>query len=235
MTETAHNVSDQKFINSRNVQFPIDPNIISRKIRRLLRLELYEDRETHAALRAVKSSDIILELGTGIGYMSAVIGKNVQPKEIHTFEANPLLIEYAKNLHDINDIQNCHVTNAIIGEQSGTTTFYARTDILTSSLDKAPRGIRTENQTEHKIPVLAARSVFKEIRPTVFICDIEGAESWLIPLCDFTTVKVAILELHPQWIGKDGVQAVFDKFHQSGLTFFPKLSSKKVVVFRRDW
>ncbi len=44
-----------------------------------------------------------------------------------------------------------------------------------------------------------------------------------------------MVELHPQWIGQAGVQAVFDAFHKAGLTYYPKTSDKKVVTFLKGW
>ena len=50
-----------------------------------------------------------------------------------------------------------------------------------------------------------------------------------------SSLRVAIIELHPQWIGQSGVQAVFDAMSKAGLTYFPKASESKVVTFRKDW
>ncbi len=44
-----------------------------------------------------------------------------------------------------------------------------------------------------------------------------------------------MIELHPQWIGATGVRDVFDAMHRAGLTYYPRWSYRKVIVFRREW
>jgi len=56
--------------------------------------------------------------------------------------------------------------------------------------------------------------------------DVQAPPFWL----NYT----AVVELHPQWIGQSGVQAVFDAMHKAGLTYFPRLSQSKVVTFKKD-
>ena len=86
-----------------------------------------------------------------------------------------------------------------------------------------------------KVAVQSLPDTLARIRPTVLVCDIEGAEAGLLPAADFTGLRVAVIELHPQWIGQAGVQAVFDAMHRAGLTYFPKASEGKVVAFRGGW
>ena len=77
--------------------------------------------------------------------------------------------------------------------------------------------------------------VLARLQPNVLICDIEGAEEWLLPAGDWSCLRLAIIETHPQWIGPAGMRAVFDAMHAAGLAFFPKASEGKVTCFRRDW
>jgi hypothetical protein len=69
----------------------------------------------------------------------------------------------------------------------------------------------------------------------VLVCDIEGAEAELLPAGDWSGLRAAVVELHPQWIGQAGVQAVFDAMQRAGLTYFPRASQAKVVTFRKGW
>lgn len=48
-------------------------------------------------------------------------------------------------------------------------------------------------------------------------------------------LRAAILELHPQWIGPEGVNAVFRAFMEAALAYYPRFSTHKVVCFRRAW
>jgi hypothetical protein len=87
----------------------------------------------------------------------------------------------------------------------------------------------------HQIEVAGLQDAIDTVKPTVLVCDIEGAESFLLPAGDWSGLRAAIIELHPQWIGQSGVQAVFDAMQKAGLTYFPKASEAKVVCFRKGW
>ena len=221
----------ERFLRSRNLKIPIDPAVISPRLRRLLREGTYEQRECYAVFKMVQRDDVVLELGTGIGYMSALISVSKPVREVHTFEANPELIGYISKLHEVNGVKNVTVHNKILGEKrSGPVDFYVRKQILASSLDKnqGPDTI----QRVAKIEVEDINEVLERVKPTVLVCDIEGAEATLLSAARFRTLRAAIVETHPQWIGSDGVRAVFDAMHKAGLTYFPKASEGKVVAFQ---
>ena len=222
-------------VRSRGLRFPDDSSVLTPRLRRLLRSRRYEAGEANAVRALVGPDDVALELGAGIGFMSTLMAKSCKAREVHSFEANPRLIRYIRQVHALNGVSQVKLTNALLGARKGKATFYERDDLLASSLDPDPPGVGAAVIATHEVEVLNIKTVMRAIKPTALICDIEGAEATLLPLADLSTVRVAVLELHPQWIGKDGVQAVFDAFHKHGLTFYPKLSEKKVVAFRRDW
>ncbi|MEM7090643.1 MAG: FkbM family methyltransferase [Pseudomonadota bacterium] len=201
-------------------------------MRRSLRLESYEGKEAEAALRLIRRGDVVLELGGGIGFMSTLIATKTRAREVHSFEANPRLIEYIREVHSLNKAKKAQVHHAVLGEEDGSATFYLRQDILSSSLDRLSE---EDEATEQTVPMRKSSTVFQNIEPTVLVCDIEGAESTLIPQLDLSGLRAVLIELHPQWIGRDGIRDVFAHLHQSGLVFFPRMSHGKVAVFRSDW
>lgn len=223
------------FIKSRGIRFPNDKRIINARNRRALRSGDYERREAEAVKAHVGPDDVVIELGAGMGYMSAFMAKNLRAKEVHAFEANPGLIPYIDAVYAANGITTAKVTNAILGPRKGKAEFYARKNFLASSLEKEPKGMKSAVVAVEKVDVLNVKTVFKEIRPSVLVCDIEGAEADLLPAADLSSLRVAVVELHPQWIGQAGVQAVFDAMHAAGLSYFPRSSDKKVVTFKKGW
>lgn len=235
LSEPVADKAPQAMIRSRGLRFPNDPAIISPKLRRLLRRREYEAREADAVRALVGPEDVALELGGGIGYMSTLMARSCKARAVFTFEANPRLIPYIERVHAANELDNAHVTNALLGPEDGTATFYERENLLASSLEANPQGERSPVVREHEVDVLPIAEVMQEIRPTALVCDIEGAEAEVLPLADLSSVRVAVIELHPQWVGQTGVQAVFDAFHAHGLTFYPKTSNKKVVTFLKGW
>ncbi len=220
------------FITSRGMKFPHHADIIKGRVRSLLRKNMYEAKESEAALRVVKEGDVVVELGAGIGYMSTLVASKRQIKSVHSFEANPHLIPYIQQVHAINGLTNAHVTNAILGPRKGTVDFYVRDNLLGSSMAVLEGEI---DPPATKVDVLNAKTVFKDIGANVLICDIEGAEVDLLPSLDLTGLRAAIIELHPQWIGPQGVNKVFRAFMDAGLAYYHRGSTNKVVCFRTEW
>lgn len=225
-----------KFIRSRGMKFPYDPRIIPDKRKRLLRSGDYERKEFDAVMKLLQPEDIVVEIGAGMGYMSTMMSKKKAVQHVHAFEANPAMIPYIRSVHAENGVTNVTVHNALLSATGGgTVDFYVRGDFVASSMEDnvgdAHGGIVSVEQVE----VRDINALFAEVKPTVLVCDIEGAEAHLLPATDLSCLRGAVVELHPQWIGKSGVQAVFDAMHKAGLTYNPWTSRAKVVSFRKDW
>ena len=219
-------------IKSRGILFPKDGKVMRGRIRGMLRDGHYEAKETEAVLKIVTPEDTVLELGAGIGYMSALVARNRNVRAVHAFEANPDLVPYIESVYRANGLDNATVTHAILGPRKGQADFHVRKNLLTSSMEEIAG---TKVLSVETVPVLSADTVMKQVQPTVLICDIEGAEARLIPAMDLSGLRAVIIELHPQFIRQDGVQAVFEAMSTAGLTYFPKLSQGKVVTFRKGW
>lgn len=222
----------EEFVMSRGMKFPKDPRFIKGRIRGALRQRRYELKETEAVLKTVREGDVVIELGAGIGYMSTLVASKRNIKSVHAFEANPALVPYIKSVHAANNLSNAHVVHGILGKRKGTVDFYVRDNLLASSM----MPFEGENEpTVEKVDVLNAKQVFKDIEPNVLICDIEGAEADLLPELDLSKLRAAIVELHPQYIGPEGVNKVFRAFMDGGLAYYHRASTNKVVCFRRGW
>ncbi|MCE8507638.1 FkbM family methyltransferase [Ruegeria pomeroyi] len=225
--------NDGKFLVSRGMRFPLDPDILPKRVRVLLRTDGYEAKEARAAYRLIKEGDVVMELGAGIGFMSTLIATKTRAAEVHCFEANPRLIPYIEAVHAANDVTNAHIHHALLGDKPGRRTFYQRASILDSSLDPLPEDDETVEKVQ--VPVRGAAKALADIRPSVLVCDIEGAEVELLPQLDLSGLRAMLIELHPQWVGKDGIAQVFEAMRRAGLVFFPRWSQGKVAVFRSDW
>ncbi len=220
------------YIRSRGMLFPRNP-LLSKRIRANLRTDQYEARESDAVQKLVGPDDVVLELGAGIGYMSTLCAKVCKAKAVHAYEANPNLIHYIHEVHEANGVTTATVHNAMVGQKAGTATFYVRKNFLASSTTLL--NPNAEPPPSEQIEVHDAKKVTKELRPSILICDIEGAEKDVVPAMDLSSLRGAVVELHPQWIGETGVRAVFEAMMAAGLTYFPRRSNAKVVCFRRDW
>ncbi len=225
------------FIRSRGLRFPDDPSVLTARLRRLLRSNGYERKEFEAVRALVGPDDTVLELGAGIGFMSTVAAKRCGARRVVSYEANPALIPYIRAVHQANGVSDrTEVRNALLAGRKGKPVdFHIRRNLLASSLDAMQGDSDGGVVATEKVEVHGIGSVLREVKPTVLICDIEGAEADLLPRADLSCLRLAIVELHPQWIGQAGVQAVFDAMQRGGLTYFPKRSNAKVVAFRKEW
>lgn len=224
-------LAKKDFITSRGMKFPKTKPFITGQVRGALRTGRYEAKETEAVLKVVREGDTVIELGAGIGYMSTLLATK-RNATVHAFEANPALIPYIHSVHEANGISSATVTNAILGARKGKASFFVRKNFIASSLSEIEG---SEVIATEEIEVLNAKSVFADLKPTVLVCDIEGAEADLIPAMDLSGLRAAVIELHPQWIGPEGVNAVFSAMIAAGLAYYARASNAKVVAFRRTW
>lgn len=222
------------FVRSRGMKFPKDGNFITGQLRASLREDRYERKESDCVLKLVRDDDVVIELGAGVGYMSTLVATKRKIRSVHAFEANPALIPYIKSVHEANGLENAHVTHAILGKRAGSVDFYTRRNLLSSSM-MALDTDTPENVEKVKVDVLNAGHVFRDIKPTILIADIEGAEADLLPQLDLSILRGAMIELHPQHIGPAGVNAVFSAMIAAGLAYYARASTQKVVCFRRAW
>jgi FkbM family methyltransferase len=222
------------FLSSRGMKIPKHPQLTTGNVRVSLKEGVYERKECDAVMRVVRPGTRVLELGGGIGYMSTLLSVKKKVASVTTYEANPTLIPYIRSVHEANEVTNVEVRNALLSPEAGDPVpFYIRKSFLGSSMDPdvEPENIvSTEMVARHAIG-----TVLEDVKPEVLVCDIEGAEADLLPAADWSGLEAAIIELHPQWIGQKGVQAVFDCMQKAGLTYFPKASEGKVVCFRKGW
>ena len=224
--------SDTDVIKVDGLLFPNDPRFISDRIAKRLERGGYEEREANAVRQVLRRGDRVLELGGGIGFISSLIGTSRPPAEFHVYEGNPQLVPFIRQVHALNGLDNITVHNTLLSvDQTDAVPFYLRQDFLASSMD---RDSDPDTITDTvMVPQRPISEVIETLQPSFLVCDIEGAETTLLPNADLSCLRAAVVELHPQWTGQDGVQAVFDAFHKAGLTYFARTSHGKVVTFKK--
>ncbi len=87
------------------VHIPIDRELYSEKIIRRLYDGGYEREERDALARTLRSTDRVLELGAGIGYMSAVAARRIGGDRVTVCEANPQLLPVIERVHELNGVR----------------------------------------------------------------------------------------------------------------------------------
>jgi len=208
----------------------INSRLISPRIRKIIASGEYEYPEIRLAMEQVKTNDIVLELGAGIGALSCMIMKNTPAAKYICVEANPALAPIIKKNHKINEIKGCEVIAGAMSndEHRQEADFYITEDFWASSLSRPP-----EFAEAKKVPVYLFNDILKKYRPTCIICDIEGGEFELFtPGVDFSSVKTVIMEVHNP--GSIEPLKLLDSFLQSfGLLLQNPPFRPDILLFKR--
>ena len=192
--------------------------------------DAYEKPELLAAKGLVKDGDCILEMGTGLGIVSALVSRMASDLKIRSFEANPNLLPHIAELHRMNGIANVTVEHGMLEPvpAQGTREFHIHRYFSEGSIRRSEMSEQTID-----VPVIDFNRVVAEFEPSVLICDIEGAEEIVLPTADLSSLRALVLELHPKVMSRQGMKNVFDSCLGAGLYPRIELSSEQVVAFEK--
>lgn len=213
------------------IRLRIDPDFMTPLLMETIREGRYEAPEARKIGKILQPGEVILEIGAGIGFMTALMLKNPAVERVISFEANPLLISKIQRTLEDNGIgaQRFELHNAILGaETSGTVDFHVHRDFWASSLRKTGGTIRS-----HPIPCVGFDDTVKTVRPSLIVCDIEGGERLLFSASDLIGVRGVYLELHQRVLGPAGMRDVFQAFHDRGFHYDQTHSSGAIVLFSK--
>lgn len=215
-------------ITYRGIDVPLTGDHMIQPVVRQLFGDAYEVPEITALLAVVRPGDQVLELGTGLGIVTALAARAAQGGKVLTFEANPALIAPAAALFAQNQIGNVEARHGVMtdGPGGGTLTFHLAEYFPEGSLAKKGVGVI-------EVPTWSAAETVKDFRPDVLICDIEGAEGDLLPTLDLSRLRAAVIELHPHILSRPAVARIYDHLSRHGLYPAIEHSSGTVVVFQR--
>jgi FkbM family methyltransferase len=215
-----------------NVLLRLDHPSISMKLRERIAQGLYERQEAKCILQAGRQGDRLLEIGAGIGYISCLAALSGNFEAITVVEANPELIPIIEEHHKLNRVQAHLLNGAAVGEPVSVgekVAFYLRKDFWASSMSAKPPGYTKCVD----IPKICVQDLIRELKPTFFVCDIEGGEIDLIPSLSFEGVAKVMIELHQRVIGRRGMQTIFDAMSAKGFHYDQWHSCGSVVFFSR--
>jgi FkbM family methyltransferase len=213
------------------IRLPLDPHVISPNMEWTLAKGRYEWGEARMGARAIAPGDTILELGSGIGFVSSYLRRNTAAGMIVCVEANPGLVPYIENVHRLNDIADTVTLNGVaqVAPQSASVPFYCRRDFWASSLE--PASAAYERAVE--VPALDLRALLDKYRPGVLIMDIEGGELALMEIGALPHVRAIVMEVHRNTYGDEGLQRLFDLAGPLGFARDPEGTAREVHTLVR--
>lgn len=190
-----------------NIRVKLDP-WMTPVIHDALARDCYERTERNMVEAAVRPHDVVLELGAGLGVISALCAKVA--KRVIAYEANPRLIPIIQETYRLNEV-DCHLHQAMLGYQTGFQELYLHADFWESSTVPNPSLERV------RVPVINAASVLCTVNPTFLICDIEGGEADLFKTLSYPEdVRKIVVETHPHVIGEKATDRLMADFYAAG-------------------
>ena len=218
-------------IDTGGILIPLIPEVITPAIEQPLRDGRYDQDQRGKLESCLQLGDRLLHLGTGLGLISTVAAKRIGGEAITSVEANPALIPLIEETHRLNDVAGVRLLNAVAsaGERTGKVPFYLRKDFWASSLESDSRPYVALVD----VPAVPISALMADAQPTVICCAIEGSELGLFDDVDLSTVRILILELHPEIYGQDGVARIDTALAKSGFRRADSTDSTALAVYDR--
>lgn len=174
----------------------------------------YESSEISIIKNTLEKEDIVLELGTGIGFVSAYCAKKIGSNQIFTFEGNPSLEPLIQKLYSKNKVMP-YSTIALLGNENGAKTFYKNENsFLASSAISNP----DENQVSFQVKQKKLNEIIAQLQPTYLVMDIEGDEFDIFKIINFQSITKIQFELHPSVLTNEQINFIFEKLKEKGYT-----------------
>jgi len=179
------------WVDNHGVLLPTEGAGISQGIRKQIFFSEYEDKEIEIVAKRLASDDVVMEVGAGIGFLSAYCAKRIGSERVFAYEANPALMELIAATYRANGVAPA-VRNVLLAQGEGTREFHVEPEFWASS---ALQG--SGSATTISVPQADLNSELRRVRPSFLIVDIEGGEIEFFELADLATVRKICVETHP--------------------------------------
>lgn len=207
------------------VKLELDPEL-DPSVRDAMSSGRYEQQELYALAHSLCPDDTVMELGTGIGLVSAHCAKRIGSDRVFTFEANPQLEPHIRNTYRLNGVcPNLEI--CMLTDRHGERDFFVHKAFWASSADQCEGALRV------RIPTKPVNEQIHRIDPTVLVMDIEGGEHALIPIIDFHHISRVVIEIHERKLGREKTDALVRCFYDAGFAINRALSSWEICCFER--
>ncbi|MBD7992731.1 MULTISPECIES: FkbM family methyltransferase [Ochrobactrum] len=217
-------------LNVHGIRVPITSQEVSRVIWQALESQSYEAKEARSVFKAVKPGDRVLELGAGIGIITAVIA-GIANVTIWAFEANPATAALAARVIAANEIHNVVLNQGILtAGQPRSHAFYVRQDLWMSSMDET----QGPYQSCIELPSANIDDFITAHAINVLVMDIEGAERDLLCNAELAGIERIFLELHDHLYGLAGIRDITQALTGKGFAYDPRGSQGPCVLFAKD-
>lgn len=224
--------SDIEIIHYRGIKLACAPGVVEGRVRTAIDEGWYEDEESRNVPYLLQPGERVLELGSGLGFLTALVARDRRVESVLTFEANPQLVALVERTAALNGVaEKVSVRNAVAVPEPGNDAcdFYLRDEFWASSLQGAPWGYREKIS----VPMVDLNAEIAAFGPTLLMVDIEGGELDLFEKVELGPVLKIFVELHQGAIGRKGMLRVFQALAARSFHYDQWHSEKSVVLFSR--
>ncbi len=188
----------------------------------------YECEEISIIKSKLETADIVLELGTGIGFIAACCAKIAGNENVYTYEANPYLEEVVKEVFEKNNVHpNFQIV--LLGDKNKSNEFVPKNDFLFSSQKSGG-----EFAKKITVPLLDLNETIRQCAPTYLVMDIEGNEIDVFAIIDFQTIVKVQFELHPSLLKPTDIDFIFQKLADHRFVKDNRISTDKNYYFEKE-
>lgn len=221
--------TDSAFVSHLGVKIPMGLPPLHGAVLKSIESGRYETREAQAVNALLQPGETVLEVGGGIGFLSAYCAKIGQAGRVVTYEADPGLISVIKEVHAANAVQ-AEIRNEVLGDTCGDTTLYRAPSFWGSSTLPPNADSRRE---AIKVPRADVNQALKAIAPDLLIIDIEGGEHCLLEAIRTLNARAVVIELHPKVLPAQLLNAVFFRMFSLGYVYACSQSRGVIVAFTK--
>lgn len=197
----------------------------------------YEDKENEILKDHLAANDIVIELGTSVGFNAISIAK-LNGGKILSYEANPRLLSLIKKNQQLNRV-SFEVRNKVLVTNKEASSKIAFNIAENPCMSSSKRFVLKEQVMKEVLEVETeyAGEVFDSLLPTFLVVDIEGGEEDFFRNVDLiaqSTIQKILLEVHPEIIGEEACKVIVNDLLQAGFAIASKSDDKTVLFFTRN-
>jgi FkbM family methyltransferase len=192
----------------------------------------YEADEARSADRCVRPGFRVLELGAGIGYVTAICARRAGAQNVLSVEANPDLLPVIRNNLVSNGLSG---VTLIHGAVTGPVAEGASADFgLSNGFTGSSLGAGAKGRSV-RVPLVSVHDLIRAHKPHVVLMDVEGAEADLFSRPWKCPLRFCVMELHPKKYPPRVIKKIVDFMSAMDMTYDPATSRGKVLGFRKVW
>ncbi len=215
------------WVDNQGVLLPTEGPGISPGIRKQIFFSEYEAKEIEIVAKRLSSDDVVMEVGAGIGFLSAYCAKRIGSERVFAYEANPALMELIAATYRANGVAPV-VRNVLLAEGEGSREFHVEPEFWASS---AVQGSDKANTIS--VPQADLNTELRRVRPSFLIVDIEGGEIEFFETADLATVRKICVETHPGIHSSAALSQMLGRLIAQGFALDFTLMRKNVLYLLR--